>query len=177
MYALRHIYLTQSQQPFERLISSSLSFFSLHQRELYKTHECYWFDLDWCVHCLPITLTVKSFLVFCAGNSDRICGFLWWQGNKKSTFNSAALANDFHSLGVSVQFVCLGMLFIMKKTTVYKVLKTGNFENVNCVDTLLYSACLIFLRILRLGKPIPPSSLASKVLTEFLRRKYFYPLT
>ena len=74
-------------------------------------------------------------------------------------------------------FVCLGMLFIMKKTTVYKVLKTGNFENVNCVDTLLYSACLIFLRILRLGKPIPPSSLASKVLTEFLRRKYFYPLT
>ena len=111
MYALRHIYLTQSQQPFERLISSSLSFFSLHQRELYKTHECYWLDLDWCVHCLPITLTVKSFLVFCAGNSDRICGFLWWQGNKKSTFNSAALANDFHSLGVSVQFVCLGMHF------------------------------------------------------------------
>lgn len=111
MYALRHIYLTQSQQPFERLISSSLSFFSLHQRELCNTHECYWLDLDWCVHCLPITLTVKSFLVFCTGNSDRICGFLWWQGNKKSTFNLAALANDFHSLGVSVQFVCLGMLF------------------------------------------------------------------
>ena len=85
---------------------------------------------------------------------------------KKPTYNSAALAKDFHSLGVSVQFVCLGMLFIMKKTTVCKVLKTGNFENVNCVDTLLYSACLIFLRILRLGKPIPPSSLASKVLTE-----------